>query len=156
MRRKIENSDVPLYVNWKQFIDRPENKQNLENFLSLEIMRRAKSTLQNCDVVTAGGFQERTAAELSPGSDVSSLRSTHGEADTRIILYARTLTTQGFQRIVVHSRDTDLLVLLVDFANQLSPEIWFRTGTAKQGTYVAVHSIKIDQALKNYSSVSRT
>ena len=26
-------------------------------------MRRAKSTLQNCDLVTAGGFQERTAAD---------------------------------------------------------------------------------------------
>jgi len=147
IRRKIENSDVPLPVNWKQFIDHPENKQDLENFLSLEIMRRAKSTSQNCDIVTAGGFQERTAAESSLGSDVSCLRSTRDEADTRIILHARTLTTQGFQRIVVHSRDTDVLVLLVHFANQLSPEIWFRTGTAKQRTYVAVHSININQAL---------
>ena len=110
-------------------------------------MRRAKSTLQNCDIVTAGGFQEWTAAESSLGSDVSCLRSTHDEADTRIILHARTLTTQGFQRIVVHSRDTDVLVLLVHFANQLSPEIWFRTGTAKQHTFVVVHKINIDQAL---------
>jgi len=76
IHRKIENSDVPLPVNWKQFIDHPESKQDLENFLSLEIMRRAKSTRQNCDIVTAGGFQEE---------------------------------------------HTDVLVLLVHFANQLSP-----------------------------------
>ena len=42
------------------------------------------------------------------------------------------------------------------FANQLSPELWFCTGTAKQRTYVAVHSINIDQALSKTSSVSRT
>ena len=36
---------------------------------------------------------------------------------------------------------------MVHFTNQFSPEIWFRTGTAKQRTYVAVHSINIDQAL---------
>ena len=53
----------------------------------------------------------------------------------------------GCHGIVAHSRDTDVLVLLVHFANQLSPEIWFRTGTAKQRTYVAVHSMNIDQAL---------
>ena len=29
----------------------------------------------------------------------------------------------------------------------MSSELWFRTGTAKQRTYVAVHSINIDQAL---------
>ena len=111
-------------------------------------MRRTKSTLQNCDIVTAGGFQKRTAAESSLGSNVSCLRSTRDEADTWIILHARTLTTQGFKRIVVHSRDTDVLVLLVHFANQLSPELWFRTGTAKQRTYVVVvHSRNIDQAL---------
>ena len=116
-------------------------------------MRRTKSTLQNCDIVTAGGFQKRTAAESSLGSNVSCLRSTRDEADTWIILHARTLTTQGFKRIVVHSRDTDVLVLLAHFANQLSPELWFRTGRAKQRTYVAVH---IDQALSKTSSVSRT
>jgi len=120
-------------------------------------MRRTKSTLQNCDIVTAGGFQKRTAAESSLGSNVSCLRSTRDEADTWIILHARTLTTQGFKRIVVHSRDTDVLVLLVHFANQLSPELWFRTGTAKQRTYVVVvHSRNIDQALSKSSSVSRT
>ena len=57
------------------------------------------------------------------------------------------MTTQGFQRIVVHSRDTDVLVLLVHFANKLSSEIWFRTGTAKQRTSVAIDSINIDQDL---------
>jgi len=110
-------------------------------------MCQAKSTLQNCDIVTAGGFQERNAAESSLGSNVSCLRSTHDETDTWIILHATTLTTQGFQRIVVHSRDTNVLVLMVHFANQLSPELWFCTGTAKQRTYVAVHNINIDQAL---------
>jgi len=99
------------------------------------------------------GIPRTNSSWFTSGPNVSCLRSTHDEADTRIILHARTLTIQGFRRIVVHSRDTDVLVLLAHFANQLSPELWFRTGRAKQRTYVAVH---IDQALSKTSSVSRT
>ena len=98
MHRQIENKDVHLPVNWKQFVDLPENKQDLDNFLRIELIDRAKSSLQGSEIVTSGGLHERTAAESSLGTDVSSLKSNHDEADTRIVLHAKMLAMQGFQR----------------------------------------------------------
>ena len=140
IRRKIEKQNLPLPVNWKQFNDIPENR--FREF-------PAKSTLQNCDSVTSGCFYDRTAAESSLGTDFNSVKTTHAEEDTRLILHTKILTLQGYQRIVVHSRETDVLVLLVQFATQLSAEVWFRTGTATQRRYVAVHNININPVLRS-------
>lgn len=148
IRRKVDNRDVPLPINWRQFIDLPENKQDLEHFLSLELIRQAKAVLQNQEVVTAGGFHDRMAVESSLGNDVLSLQSNHDEADTRILLHAKSAKEQGFERLVISSRDTDVLVLLIHFADDLSREIWFQTGTAKQRSFVAVHAVDIEPALR--------
>lgn len=149
IRRKVDSRDVPLPVNWRQFIDLPENKQDLENFLSLELIRQAKSALHEREVVTSGGFHERTAAESSLGNDVTSLECDHDEADTRMLLHAKSVSDLGFERLIISSRDTDVLVLLIYFASDLSREIWFRTGTANQRTFVAVHAVDIDPALRH-------
>ena len=81
-------------VNWKQSTDLPENKQDLENFLSIHLIARGNS-LVGYEIVTAGGFHERTAAESSLGIDVSSLWSNHDEADTRNLLHSNILARKG-------------------------------------------------------------
>lgn len=149
IRRKVDNRDVPLPVNWRQFIDLPENKQDLEHFLSMELIRQAKSTQPNREVVTSGGFHDRMAVETSRGTNVNSLKCNHNEADTRILLHAKSVTDLGFERLIIISRDTDVLVLLIHFASDLSGEIWFQTGTAKQRSFVAVHAIDLDPALRH-------
>lgn len=148
IRRKIENRDVPLPVNWKNFIDLPENKADLENFLSTQLIASAKTKLRDREVVTSGGFVDRTTAQSSCGTDVAVLQSTHDEADTRIILHAILLAAEGYRRTIISSRDTDVLVLLIHFSAQLSQEVWFRTGTAKQRKYVPVHDILIDDDVR--------
>ena len=40
-------------------------------------------------------------------------------------------------------RDTDVLVLLLRFQNQQTPEIWFQAGTALKKKFVAVHEISL-------------
>ena len=147
IRRKMNNRDVPLPVNWRQFIDLPENKQDLEHFLSMELIRQARSTHPNRDVLTSGGFHDRTAVESSRGTVVNSLKSNHDEANTRILLHAKSVTDLGFERVIICSRDTDVLVFLVHFASDLSGELWFQMGTAKQRSFVAVHAVDLDPAL---------
>jgi len=148
IRRKIESREVPLPVNWKNFIDLSENKADLENFLSTQLIAMAKAKLRNREVITSGGFVDRTAAESSHGADVAVLQSSHDEADTRIILHAKHLATEGYERAIISSRDTDVLVLLLHFAEQLSQEVWFRTGTSKQRKYVPVHDIHMDDDVR--------
>ena len=75
IRRKIDSRDVTLPANWKQFIDLAENKANLIEFLSDQILIKAKDALQTGELITAGGFADETTAEASHGSDVSLLES---------------------------------------------------------------------------------
>ena len=57
---------VPLPVNWKTFIDLSDSEGELEHFLSVKLIARAKATLLDCEVVTSGGFIERNEAQSLP------------------------------------------------------------------------------------------
>ena len=98
IRRKIESREVPLPVNWKHFIDLSENKADLENFLSTQLIASVKAKLHNREVITSGGFVDRTTTQSSHGTDGAGLQSSHDEADTRIILRAKHLATEGYDR----------------------------------------------------------
>ena len=104
--------------------------------------------LQNGELITSSGFVQETGAASSHGTDVSPLKSTHEEADTRIILNALSACQNGYDRLIICSRDTDVLVLLVHFASQLSQEIWFRAGTAQRRCFVAVHTIRLPASIQ--------
>ena len=82
------------------------------------------------------------------GSDVHILESTHEEADTRIIIHATAACEARLERIVIVSRDTDVLVLVIHFAAQLSRGLWKRTGAAKQQRFIAVHDIQLPPTLR--------
>ena len=70
-------------------------------------------------------------------NNVSHLRDNHGEADTRILL------NQGYARLVIECRDSDVLLLLLELANQLSQEIWMKSGTTKKPCFVQVLDMNI-------------
>ena len=125
IRRKIDSRDIPLPANWKQFMDLPENKANLTYFLSTQLMIEARKTYLTRNVITAGGFEEQTGV----ASDVRILQSSHEEADTRIILHVKAACRDGYERVIVSCRDTDVLVLPTHFAGQLSRELWMRAST---------------------------
>ena len=129
-------------------MDLPENKANLTNFLSEQMMLEAKKSRPTCELITAGGFEEGTKAAASQGSDVEQLQSSHEEADTRIILHAKAAYMDGYERIIVSCRDTDVLVLLIHFTGQLSGELWMRTGTRQEQRYVAVHNIQLTSTMQ--------
>lgn len=66
-----------------------------------------------------------------------------------MLLHCKCVTDLGFERLVISSRDTDVLVLLVHFANDVTRKIWFQTGTAKQRSFVAVHDVGLDPVLRH-------
>jgi hypothetical protein len=142
IRRIVDSCAVPMVTNWKQFIDLPDNKSNLSHFLSEQLMVKAQA-FEHYEVIVGGGFEEVDEVRSSTGHDVSCLQSTHEEADTRIILHAIHAQHQDFERLVVVCHDTDVLVLLIHFAEQLSKEIWFKTGTAKKTRLIKVHAITV-------------
>ncbi|KAG0710562.1 hypothetical protein GWK47_022565 [Chionoecetes opilio] len=148
IRHKIDSREIRLPANWKQFMDLPENKANLTKFLSDQMMLEVKKNRPTYELITAGGFEEETKVASSQRSDVEQLHSSHEEADTRIILHAKAAYINGYERIIVSCKDTDVLVLLTHFAGQLSEELWMRTGTRQERRYVAVHDIQLTPTMQ--------
>ena len=73
--------------------------------------------------------------------DLSSMCATHEEADTRIILHGADAAANGYDRLVIACRDTDVLLLLVVFSEYLAQEIWMRIGSTKKPSFVNIKQI---------------
>ena len=147
IRRIIYNRSVPLPTKWNNFISLSENKADLARFLSEELQNKAKTGLCQNELIVSGGFRDCVHAE-SNKRNIDTLRANHEEADTRIVLHAHEAKCEGYQRVLVSSQDTDVLVLLTHFASKLSKEIWMCTGTYKQRVYVPVHDILLPDSVR--------
>ena len=138
IRKHIDNPDVPMPQVWKQFIAHDQNKADLASFLSDALITRGKELEAKFEVVTDGGFTDPTLA-VSTRRDTTALTGNHEEADTRMILHAREAVHTGYDRVLVISQDTDVLVLLVHFLS--SVETWMVAGTAIKRKCYPVHKI---------------
>lgn len=107
--------------NYRYFIKNSANKASLATFLTDYIIHNAADILRrNQVIVLAGGFPDgQVVKSVSKDgvSELTAMHSSHEEADTRMILHAVYLSAQ-FERIVVRSDDTDVLVLLLHYANK--------------------------------------
>lgn len=81
----IENRDVPLPPKWENFMAHPENKADVANFLSQQLI--LKAPVDKC-IVVSGGFTDEERVESSgPTVITENIRTLHEEADTRIVLH---------------------------------------------------------------------
>ena len=90
---------------------------------------------------------DETAVESSPGSYIHMLQSCQEEADTLIIHHAKAAHREGYERLVISYRDTDVSVLLIYFSGQLC-HVWVRAGTRQQRRYIAIHDISLPPCIK--------
>jgi len=67
--------------------------------------------------------------------------ASHEEADTRLVLHAIDASRHGCSRIVVHSKDTDVLVLLLHFYPSLTHDVWMKTGTLSKPVFIPIHEL---------------
>ena len=117
IRRIVEGRDVPFPINWTNSLSLPDNKVDLANFLSEEMCSQAPD---DKEIVVAGGFRDELDARSSKTTtDMTQLRATHEEADTRLVLHAM---HNNFKTVVVSSRDTDVLLLLVSHFPRMQSE----------------------------------
>ncbi|KAK3888753.1 hypothetical protein Pcinc_007227 [Petrolisthes cinctipes] len=70
--RLIEGRNVPLPAKWDTFMAQPENKADMVNFLSKQLMLKASA---NKTVVVSGGFVDEELVESSdPEVDTDKLK----------------------------------------------------------------------------------
>jgi hypothetical protein len=137
IRRMIESRQVPLPNSWTNFMALPENKADLARLLSEELIIQAPNDKV---VVVAGGFEEEDKVISSqPTLDVTGLRASHEEADTRMVLHA---IHSEAATIVVSATDTDVLLLLVAHSSRCRcTQLWMKAGTAKKRKYIPIKEV---------------
>ena len=143
--RTIVSRDLKLPANWNSFIEMNDNKANLTQFLSNELEKHVQHYDE--EIVISGGYKDPEKVTATAVIDVSHLQASHEEADTRILLHAADAASKGYERLIIQCRDTDVLVLLLVFANQLSKEIWMKAGTTKKPRYIKVHDITLPKEM---------
>lgn len=130
VRRQVaSNNQLPR--NWKEFLRTDENKRELFKFLANCIV----SVEVEKQIISIYGKEVKS---ILPRDDTSSLAPcTHEEADTRMLLHVQDAVQQGYEKVVIHTVDTDVLVLAVAVFQQL----WVAFGTGTQLRYIATHEI---------------
>ena len=131
IRKLIDGPDIKLPQSWDQYLALGENKAELANFLSEQLMEHCKHLDAKYELVVGGGFNDIQYARSTRSNDID-LHSSHEEADTRLILHACNAAIKGYYRVIVVSRDTYVLLLLAYFLPDKLTEVWMQAGTHKQ------------------------
>ena len=141
---KITDATTLLPKDWKTFMCLDQNKVNLVEFLAEQIMQEEVD--EDIDIIMSGGFQEE--AQSIRGTPVNGLSSTQEEADTRMLLHAKHASEDSYSRIIINSRDMNVLLLLLYHMDNLSTEVWMQFGTPNKPKYIAVHNIHLPQSVR--------
>ena len=119
---------------WKSFLSNDENKRNFINLL-LQLWEDDKyaEQLKDREIMFASAEQctRLTSSDrvTTESTIVHSLCSSHEEADNLIILYCFHAAQNNCDEIVVHSPHTDVFLLLLYFATEMSKPLFLQTGT---------------------------
>ena len=139
IRKVIDGQNDPLPQVWSNVIASDENKANLARVLTEIIVTKGTDLPQQCELVTGGGFSCATHARSTRRSEVK-LQGNHDEADTRLVLHSCEAVNQGYKRVLVICRDTDVM-LLVQFIPTQTAEVWMISGTAKKRKCYPIHDL---------------
>ncbi|KAL8559021.1 hypothetical protein ACOMHN_039776 [Nucella lapillus] len=133
-RRVVSEALIP--GNWQGFLRLDKNKEELFSFLGHIL---AETNVPGKVIISTCNSNVLTSSEIN----ISELQPcTQEEADGRLLLHAKHCVTQGFKRVMIRTTDTDVVVLTIAHAAQISAsEFWIAFGVGKHFRYISVHSI---------------
>ena len=134
------SSNQVLPKNMKNYLENPQNIDNLNDFIFTELEKRIPARLDTHQtLVISGGFQnhERVVAISNGGShELDEIFSTQGEANTRLILHIKDSIYRYWTTSAVRkSPNTDVMILGVYFAPVFSIE----TGIKNKVRCISLH-----------------
>ena len=91
-------------------------------------------------------FDEECVCIQSNGlyEPVETLGCNHEEADTRILLPANHICLST-ENVVIHTRDTDVLLIAITASGQIPGSLFIRTGTKNKARIISI--VKVKQSL---------
>ena len=167
IRVHILSASQKIPIQWKKFLSNSQNKENLLHFLVQEWSSRPYAATR----LSAGGSlfvtDGMTCYQLTCNRDgqllkqvVPELKSSHEEADTRLILHAAHAGRSGHECIIIKSPDTDVAVLATAHSAQIHGTVLFLTGTKQRRRYVNISKVAAElgpsvcRALLGYHALS--
>ena len=133
---------------WNSFMANDENKTQIIKFLFDEwkkdtYAKKLQGREINFPIAGECYRLSSTDGETVSVTAVNTLFSSQEEADTRIILHCMHIskTTPKTTHIIVRSPDTDVLVLLLKYAQNIHPVVLFDTGTGNKRRLLNVKQI---------------
>ena len=124
---------------WGTFLSKNKNKSQLIRFL----VSRWKS---QCSAIRESklyvSFDEECVCIQSNGlcEPVEALGCNHEKADTRILLHANHLC-QSTENVVIHTPDTDVLLIAITASGQISGSLFIRTGTKNKARIIPIDKV---------------
>lgn len=126
---------------WHKFLAHSNNKSLFIKFIAEEWQKekyKQKIAEKTIFVTVEDRCYELSRHEAKENQD---LRSTHEEADTRMLLHAAHAADKGYSAVVISSDDTDVLVLCIAFQSSIPCEIFVKSGTQNRTKYVKVADV---------------
>ncbi|MES9881053.1 MAG: hypothetical protein ABW185_09250 [Sedimenticola sp.] len=113
--------------NWRRLLASSTSKQKLVHFFA-DDWKEKKARLGDKVVYVT---DEETCYKISRETveDVEDLKSTHEEADTRLLLHAKHAADAGYSSVTIVADDTDIMVLALAFVNIINCKIYMRCGS---------------------------
>ena len=131
---KITDTTHISKVQMKRLLSHNTTKMKLTGYLARKALEHAETTGKRF-VVARGSECEATHKDVTP------LRSTHEEADTKILLHAVDTAVYGATEINIHSPDTDVFTLSLRRYPELCAETNFITGTGQNHRVIKLRPI---------------
>ena len=126
----IHIAKVPM----RHLLSHNKTKMELTKYLASKSILRAEQRHINLVVAWSSDCQ-------ATQKDVSHLQSSNEEADTKLILHAFEVATNGATEINVFSPDTDVFVLLLRRYPELCRDVHFVTGTGERRRRIKLQPI---------------
>ena len=139
IRRKVQiNSIAP--TNGKAFIWADKNKTELFKFISTQLLPVEAET----DTILVYAFDDVSCSN-KPTLKMDLLSpSNREEADTRVFLHSKHISTNGSKKITIKTVDTDVLIVSISIFHKLKDhleELWIDFGIGKNRRFFSVHQI---------------
>jgi len=136
--RQQVHSSAPVPRNWQEFLRNDENKTALFCYLAdqmcIKPIPNGKVLVSTCGEMVKSTQCSFDASNLQP--------CTHEEADTRMLLHAADIVRAGFDKVVVRTVDTDVVVLAIAFHDKIKcTELWIAFGTGRHFRHISIHDL---------------
>ena len=147
-------SFLPEHVvkQWAKFLKSSYNERTLIMFLLSEWKKEKHgSKLGGKELFLA--FDEQCLKLTRDGcEEIDHLNSSQEEVDTRMLLHAKDIASQGFTSIVIHTPDTDVPIITLGVSMQIHANIYLKNGVKNNVRIISLSLLR--QQLKIYLPAS--